>query len=96
MLDKLREELAELDTALASHGHGRRRARNSGDLLFTAAQLARHLGLDPETCLRSASRKFEERFGGIERALAAEGRGAADATPAELERLWERAKRQHG
>jgi ATP diphosphatase len=95
VLDKLREELAELDTALASEGTSQA-GEELGDLLFTAAQLARHLGLDPETCLRSACRKFEERFGGIERALAAEGRGAADATPAELERLWERAKRQHG
>jgi len=95
VLDKLREELAEVDTALASQGTSQV-GEELGDLLFTAAQLARHLGLDPETCLRCACRKFEERFGGIERALAAEGRGAADATPAELERLWERAKRQHG
>ena len=95
VLDKLREELAELDAALASEGRSQA-GEELGDLLFTAAQLARHLGLDPETCLRSASRKFETRFGGIEQALAAEGRSAAEITPAELERLWERAKRQHG
>jgi MazG family protein len=95
VLDKLREELAELDAALASEGRSQV-GEELGDLLFTAAQLARHLGLDPETCLRFASRKFEERFGGIERELAAGGRSAAEATPTELERLWERAKRQHG
>jgi ATP diphosphatase len=93
--DKLREELAELDAALA-RADGDGSAEELGDLLFTAAQLARHLGVDPETCLRSANRKFEQRFGGVERALAADGRSAAEVTPAELEKLWERAKRQHG
>jgi ATP diphosphatase len=93
--DKLREELAELDAALA-RADGDGSAEELGDLLFTASQLARHLGVDPETCLRSANRKFEQRFGGVERALAADGRSAAEVTPAELEKLWERAKRQHG
>jgi len=95
VLDKLREELAELDAALASTDRSQA-GEELGDLLFTAAQLARHLELDPETCLRSANRKFEERFGGVEQQLAAEGRSAAEVTPVELERLWERAKRQHG
>ena len=95
VLDKLREELSELDAALAA-GPGTQASEELGDLLFTAAQLARHLGVDAEACLRSANRKFEERFGCIEQALAAENRTAADATPAELERLWERAKRQPG
>ena len=95
VLEKLREELSELDAALAA-GPGTQASEELGDLLFTAAQLARHLGVDAEACLRSANRKFEERFGCIERALAAENRTAADATPAELERLWERAKRQPG
>ena len=95
VLDKLREEIGELDAAIAAADRGQAGAE-LGDLLFTAAQLARHLGLDPETCLRSANRKFEERFGAVERVLAAEGRSAVEVTPAELERLWERAKRQHG
>jgi len=95
VLEKLREELAELDAALV--GETRAQAREElGDLLFTAAQLARHLGIDPEACLRSANRKFEERFGGVEQELRADNRTAADVTPAELERLWERAKRQPG
>ena len=93
VLEKLREELAELDAALAG-GTGAHAREELGDLLFTAAQLARHLEIDPEACLRSANRKFEERFGGVEQELRAEDGTAADVTPAELERLWERAKRQ--
>jgi MazG family protein len=95
VFEKLCEELAELDAALAAR-RGTQAGEELGDLLFTAAQLARHLGVDPEACLRSANRKFEERFGSVELALKAENRTAADATPAELERLWEQAKRQPG
>jgi MazG family protein len=91
VLDKLREELAELEAALAPRNRPEA-GEELGDLLFTAAQLARHAGLDPESCVRLANRKFEERFGYIERALAEQGRSAAEATPAELEQLWEQAK----
>jgi nucleoside triphosphate diphosphatase len=92
VVDKLREELAELDAALDA-GDRAEAGAELGDLLFSAAQLARHLELDPESCLRSANRKFEQRFAAIERSLAAAGRAAADATAAELESLWARAKR---
>jgi MazG family protein len=93
VLDKLREELAELESALGA-GDRAEASEELGDVLFSAAQLARHLELDPETCLRSANRKFEQRFAAMERALAAAGRGAAEATAAELEALWAHAKRQ--
>jgi ATP diphosphatase len=67
-----------------------------GDLLFSVAQLARHLDVDPEGALRDAGGKFERRFRSIEASLAAEGRTAADASMAELEALWARAKREIG
>src|SRR5262245_34703519 len=95
VLAKLGEELAELDVALAE-GSSVQVGEELGDLLFTAAQLARHLGIDPEACLRFANRKFEGRFGGVEQALKAENRTAADVSPAELERLWERVKQPPG
>lgn len=93
VLEKLREELGELDAALAAR-QTTQAGEELGDLLFTAAQFARHLGVDPETCLRAANRKFEQRFGRVEQALKAENRTAAGATPAELERLWVLAKQQ--
>jgi MazG family protein len=92
VLDKLREELTELEIALAS-GSPAEAGAELGDLLFSAAQLARHLEIDPETCLRSANRKFEQRFAAMERSLAASSRDATDATAAELEVLWARVKR---
>ena len=57
-----------------------------GDLLFTVAQLARHLGVDPETALRRANAKFERRF----RAMEVEGPLPGDMDA--LEAAWTRAK----
>ena len=64
-----------------------------GDLLFTCVNLARHLGLDAESCLRDASRRFEQRFTEMERAASSEGRPLDSLSDAEKDALWEAAKR---
>ncbi len=92
VLDKLREELAEVEQALAA-GEAAAVHAEVGDLLFTLVNLARHLGVDPETALRGCNARFEERFRAIERRLAAEGREPATCALDELERLWTEAKR---
>ena len=62
----------------AGRGRRRRAVREEvGDLLFSVAQLARHLDVDAEGSLRDAGGKFERRFRRIEACLAAEGRHAA-------------------
>jgi nucleoside triphosphate diphosphatase len=63
-----------------------------GDLLFTVANLARHLEVDAEGALRRASLKFERRFRAMEARLAAAGRRPEEADPDELEQLWNEAK----
>jgi ATP diphosphatase len=104
VLDKLREELAELDQAVAASspdaGDARGRDASSkerieeefGDLLFVVANVARHLKIDPEGALRSANQKFIRRFGRIEELLATEGRSPAQSELAEMDRLWDQAK----
>jgi ATP diphosphatase len=92
VLDKIREETAEIDEALAS-GDKSAIAEEIGDLLFVVANLARHVDADPEGCLQAANAKFERRFKGIEQALEAQGKVAADASLAELEDLWQAVKR---
>ena len=92
VLDKIREETAEIDEALAS-GDKAAITEEIGDLLFVVANLARHVDADPEGCLQAANAKFERRFKGIEQALEAQGRVAADAGLAELEELWQAVKR---
>ncbi len=92
VLDKVREETAEIDEALAS-GDKAAIVEEIGDLLFVVANLARHVDADPEGCLQAANAKFERRFKGIERALEAQGKVAADVGLAELEALWQEVKR---
>ena len=82
---------AELD---ASPRRPERIADEIGDLLFTVANLARHLDVDPEQALKRTNAKFQRRFGAIETALAAQGRIAAEASLEEMERLWQDAKRE--
>jgi ATP diphosphatase len=68
-------------------------AAEVGDLLFAAVNLARHLRADPEAVLRETNRKFERRFASIEKALAARGKAPQDSTLAEMDALWDAAKR---
>ena len=76
VLAKLEEETGELREAVDGLPEAPERAEEElGDLLFTLANLARHLGADAEGALRRANLKFEQRFGYIEARLAADGRG---------------------
>lgn len=88
VLEKLHEELAELEAARMSVSAEAVHAE-LGDLLFTCANLARHLNVDPETALRAANARFETRVARVEAELPASGpRPSTD----ELDRLWNAAK----
>ena len=92
ILAKVREEIAELEDAIARGLPATERELELGDLLFTVVNLARHLELDPEAALRATNAKFERRFRGMEAAAAAAGRPMAEMTLDELEALWVAAK----
>ncbi|MGK2922677.1 MAG: nucleoside triphosphate pyrophosphohydrolase [Methyloceanibacter sp.] len=92
---KVEEELGELKAAIAGKDNVDSRdavAEEFGDLLFVMANVARHLGVDPEAALRGANTKFVRRFENIEAALAAEGRTLKDSTLEEMDALWDAAK----
>jgi ATP diphosphatase len=91
VIDKIDEELAEVREAVAAGDHAHA-TEEIGDLLFTIANLARHLDIDPEAALRAANAKFERRFNHIEAALAADGRSPRESDLAEMDRLWDEAK----
>ena len=65
-----------------------------GDVLFVMANIARRWGVNPEEALRRSNRKFADRFQAIERGLAREGISVQDATLAEMEEHYQRAKKQ--
>jgi ATP diphosphatase len=95
VFDKLKEELGELEQALADAGAQEERGtieEEFGDLLFVVANVGRHLKLDPEAALRGANQKFIRRFSAVERKLAKTGRTPAQSTLAEMDRLWDEAK----
>lgn len=95
VLEKIEEELAELRTELAvPDAPTARVSEELGDLLFTVANLARHLEIDPEAALAAANAKFRRRFAEVEATLAAAGRALDEATLAEMEAAWDQAKRR--
>ena len=93
VLAKIREEADEIAAELAS-GEARAARDEVGDLLFAVVNLARHLDADPEAALRAANEKFERRFGYIEQALSAAGKTPEQSTLAEMDKLWNEAKRR--
>ena len=91
VIDKLREETAELEAEIAS-GDPAARREELGDLLFVCANLARKLEVDPEDALRAANAKFVRRFSYIEAELAKGGRTPEHSDLAEMDGLWNAAK----
>jgi len=88
---KLREEVAEVEAELEEPVAAERLQHEIGDLLFSVVNLARHTGMDPETALRMANRRFEARFAHVEDVLDAQG-GLAQASLDEMEAAWLEAK----
>ena len=91
VVDKADEEIAELRGAIAGGDPGRIE-EEIGDLLFTVANAARKLRVDPESALRTANAKFTRRFRAVEQRLESRGRTLHDASSEELEREWEAIK----
>src|SRR5438105_47458 len=64
-----------------------------GDLLFEITNIARRLNVEPEAALKLSNRKFRRRFNFIEQNLREQNRGFDDVSIADLEALWQEAKR---
>ena len=93
VLPKLREELVELETAMAQPDRQPQAVEELGDLLFTCVNLARHLNVDADETLRRANTKFENRFRRMESRVQRQGGSLEDATLTEMDALWESGKR---
>jgi len=89
---KIQEEVDELREVVDGSADPARAEEEMGDLLFAIANLARKLGIEPETALRKANDKFTRRFGILERTVAESGRTMRDMSVEALEEEWQRAK----
>ena len=92
VLAKLHEEVAELEHEIETGDLAKAR-EELGDVLFVVANLARELDVEPEDALRATNAKFARRFRFIEASLAAAGKSPAQSDLAEMDGLWEAAKR---
>ena len=92
VIDKIAEEARELAEARATLPQDKI-AEEMGDLLFVMANLARHLKVDPEDALRRANTKFTRRFAFIEAELTKQSKRPDESDLAEMDALWDSAKR---
>lgn len=90
-LDKLEEEIAELREAIAQNDAAAR-AEELGDVLFSAVNVARFIGVDSELALTGACEKFIRRFSGVEKLAAEKETSLTSMTLAQLDELWDEAK----
>jgi MazG family protein len=89
VLEKIREEVRELSEVVDDRD---RAEEEMGDCLFALANLARKLGIEPETALRKANDKFTRRFTDMERRIAANGDTMSALSLEALEAEWQRGK----
>ncbi len=89
VLEKIVEEIDEVQHAEDEH----QLAAELGDLFFALVNLARWKGIDAESALRATNTKFKSRFAFIERRVRQQSRRLSDLSLAELEALWQEAKR---
>ncbi|MFY7992011.1 MAG: nucleoside triphosphate pyrophosphohydrolase [Bacteriovoracaceae bacterium] len=95
VLYKVEEEWQELKEELYRGQVIKERVKEEmGDLLFSIAQLARHLGCDPEETLRESNLKFIKRFNKIEDIVDQKGKKLTEMPQSELEELWVQVKRK--
>lgn len=94
VMDKLHEEIGEVEEEISNGQVYDRMLDEIGDLLFVTTILARHAKVDPETALRHANRKFERRFQRVEALLREENININEAGLEKMDALWDVAKRE--
>ena len=92
VLDKIAEEITEVEEVLQSGADRSRLTHEIGDLLLAVTNLARHVEIDPELALHLANNRFEQRFRQMELKVAQQGRKLNETTLEELEVLWQEVK----
>lgn len=91
VVEKIEEEVRELREALTESPA--RAAEEMGDLLFSLANLARKLKIDPESALRMANDKFSDRFAALEDDFDRRGASIHGASLDDMEAAWQRIKK---
>jgi tetrapyrrole methylase family protein/MazG family protein len=93
VFEKLEEEIKELKKALSRKKH-EEIEDELGDLFFVLVRIANFVNVNPEDALRKTIRKFIKRFRYIETEASEKGKNLSDMTLAEMDVLWEEAKKE--
>ena len=88
---KIDEEIEEVRKA-SDDGNQNELEEEIGDLIFSAVNLSRFMGVNPEDALRRTIKKFETRFKSIEKAAEENGRNIMDLSLEEMDKIWESSK----
>ncbi len=92
MWDKVKEEIAETQAEIEA-GRAEDVEAEFGDLLFSIVNAARLYGVNPENALERTNRKFIHRFNFLEKRAHELGKNLKDMTLAEMDEIWEEAKK---
>jgi ATP diphosphatase len=92
VFDKVTEEMEELRAEIERGRDREALTEEAGDLLFAVVNLVRHAGVEPESALRCANRKFTRRFRGVEQLCREAGTSVTDADLDILDGYWDQVK----
>mgnify|MGYP001193448333 FL=1 len=92
VLEKVKEELAELSEAIKNSDHSNSE-EELGDLLFTLVNLGRHMDIDCDTALRKANYKFSKRFNLLELQMAKKNKELSKVNKLYMEKTWSKVKK---
>lgn len=93
--DKVREELAELETELRKEDK-QKSTEELGDFLFSVINAARLYHLNPDNALEHTNQKFIRRFNYIEEHSIKQGKPLTEMSLEEMDQLWNEAKDHEG
>ena len=94
VFDKLAEETLEVRSELENKAPHQDLEAEVGDLLFSAINVARYLGVDPSIALHKTNQKFKTRFADVENKIRERGKNLKDTTLAEMEEIWNTHRKQ--
>ncbi|MGO4890185.1 nucleoside triphosphate pyrophosphohydrolase [Anaerobacillus sp. MEB173] len=90
---KIQEEIAEFFTEIKQNNESTSK-KEFGDILFALVNLGRFYNIHPEEALKQTNEKFKKRFHFIEKTLHERGQSFEDVTLAEMDEIWEQAKKE--
>ena len=94
VLAKVEEELQEVKDEMFLDNNHQKTKEEIGDLLFSVAQLSRHLNIDPEEALKDANLKFIKRINQVEDHVKADGKKMIELSTEQLEEVWQKIKKK--